>query len=128
VFSARNCGIAITTQCMFQWLLWRIMNTAEGTRERSELGQTEATVPESMDPADDEALEMTTLTRSTTCTATRQTGGRNLEEERFGDSARASDGRVRYTSAMGSPQPRAEPVDASRVNETRLSGGRAMTS
>jgi hypothetical protein len=38
---------------MFQWLLWRIMNTAEGTRERSELGQTEATVPDVWPPDDD---------------------------------------------------------------------------
>jgi hypothetical protein len=38
---------------MCQWLLWRIMNSAEGTQERSELGQTEATVPGARPPADD---------------------------------------------------------------------------
>jgi hypothetical protein len=42
---------------MFPWLLWRIMNTAKGTRERSELGQTEATVPDACPPADHAALD-----------------------------------------------------------------------
>jgi hypothetical protein len=34
-----------------------MMHAAEGTQQRSELGQTEATVPEACPPADDEALE-----------------------------------------------------------------------
>jgi hypothetical protein len=29
---------------MFQWLPWRMMTTAEGTQQRSELGLTEAAV------------------------------------------------------------------------------------
>jgi putative drug exporter of the RND superfamily len=41
---------------MFQWLPWRMMNTAEGAQQPSELGLTEATVPSACPPADDEAL------------------------------------------------------------------------
>jgi hypothetical protein len=32
-------GKAITTQCMFHWLLWRMANKAARTQQRSELGQ-----------------------------------------------------------------------------------------
>jgi hypothetical protein len=38
---------------MFQWLLWQIINFAKSTQERSELGQTEATVPEACPPPDE---------------------------------------------------------------------------
>ncbi|MDT5286719.1 MAG: putative drug exporter of the superfamily, partial [Mycobacterium sp.] len=38
---------------MFEWLLWRMMSTAEVAQHRSELGPTEATVPCAFPPADD---------------------------------------------------------------------------
>jgi hypothetical protein len=42
---------------MCHWLLWRTVKTAASAQQRSELGQTEATVPCAPLPADDEALE-----------------------------------------------------------------------